>query len=310
MQGCPGHNTIAAFVDGGLGQEEEATLEAHIDDCEACRRHISSMVTSPAPRSFVFDSPEVPDGDLPASLVPGARIGRFVVLRVVARGGMGTVARAYDPELDRRVALKVLRPELWRAAGAELRAELRREAVVMARLAHPNVVTVFDVGTWGDQVFIAMEYVAGDTLGRWKEGTSWQQRLAACVAAGAGLAAAHRAGVIHRDVKPANILCGDDGRVLVGDFGLAALGDSDAGTVAGTLGYMAPEQMEGRAADERSDQFSFCVTTWEVLTGARPFAGTTLDEIHAAIRRGPPPVRAGRPQVMRLLARGLAAAPE
>ena len=312
MQGCPGHNTIAAFVDGGLAADEEADLEQHIDDCAECRRQVSSLVTSPASRSFVFDSPDLPDEELPASLVPGARVGRFVVLRVIARGGMGTVARAYDPELDRRVALKLLRPELWRAAGSELRAQLRREAVVMARLAHPNVVTVFDVGTWGEQVFIAMEYVAGSTLARWKDGKGWEQRLAACVAAGTGLAAAHRAGVVHRDVKPANILCGDDGRVLVGDFGLAALGEGDAGTVAGTPGYMAPEQMEGRPADERSDQFAFCVTAWEVMTGGRPYPGTTLDEIHAAIRRGPPAARSGgwSRRVLPVLARGLSAAPE
>ena len=316
MQGCPGHNTIAAFVDGGLAEAELSTVEAHLDGCPECRRHISSLLTSPPSESFVFASPEaereaaeVADaGEPPASLSPGARVGRFVVLRIVARGGMGTVARAYDPELDRRVALKVLRPEVWRAAGAELRAQLRREAVVMARLAHPNVVTVFDVGTWGEQVFIAMEYVAGSTLARWQEVRPWRERLGACLAAAGGLAAAHRAGVIHRDVKPANILCGDDGRVLVGDFGLAALEDADAGLVAGTPAYMAPEQMEGRPADERSDQFSFCVTAWEVLTGRRPFAGGDLDEIHAAIRRGPPAVRRGpAARVLAVLARGLAA---
>ncbi len=312
MQGCPGHNTIAAFVDGGLADGELAAVEAHIDDCDTCRRHISSLVPSPPSESFLFESPgEAPGGDLPATLVSGARVGRFVVLRVIARGGMGTVARAYDPELDRRVALKLLRPELWRAAGDELRAQLRREAVVMARLAHPNVVTVFDVGTWSEQVFIAMEYVAGSTLARWQDGRPWPERFAACLAAAAGLAAAHRAGVVHRDVKPANILCGDDGRVLVGDFGLAALEGADAGLVAGTPGYMSPEQMEGRAADERSDQFSFCVTAWEVLTGKRPFAGANLDEIHAAIRRGPP-ARIGRgpeARALAVLARGLAAAP-
>ena len=313
MQGCPGHNTIAAFVDGGLPEVELEAIEQHIDGCDTCRRHISSLVTSPPSQSFVFGSPEadLAGGELPAALVPGAQVGRYVVLRVVARGGMGTVARAYDPELDRRVALKLLRPELWRAAGAELRAQLQREAVVMARLAHPNVVTVFDVGTWGEQVFIAMEYVAGSTLARWHEDRPWRERLDACLAAAAGLAAAHRAGVIHRDVKPANILCGD-GRVLVGDFGLAALEGADPGLVAGTPGYMAPEQMEGRAADERSDQFSFCVTAWEVLSGKRPFAGSNLDELHAAIRRGPP-ARSGRgpeARVLAVLARGLAEAPE
>ena len=310
MQGCPGHNTIAAFVDGGLAGGEEAAIEAHIDDCEDCRRHISSLISSPPSQSFLAESPELVDGDMPAALVPGARVGRFVVLRVIARGGMGTVARAYDPELDRRVALKVLRPELWRDAGDELRAQLRREAVVMARLSHPNVVTVFDVGTWGEQVFIAMEYVAGSTLAHWQAAErSFRERLAACLAAAAGLAAAHRAGVVHRDVKPANILCDDDGRVLVGDFGLAAL-EGEAGLVAGTPGYMAPEQMEGRAASERSDQFSFAVTAWEVLTGRRPFAGKTLEEVRAAIRRGPPQVPRGREgRVLAVLARGLSEDP-
>ena len=311
MHGCPGHNTIAAFVDGGLAAAELAGVEAHIDSCDDCRRHISSLVTSPPSQSFLIDSPELADGEAAASLVPGARVGRFVVLRIIARGGMGAVARAYDPELDRRVALKLLRPELWRDAGAELRAQLKREAVVMARLAHPNVVTVFDVGTWGEQVFIAMEYVAGSTLAGWMAAErSFRERLGASLAAAAGLAAAHRAGVVHRDVKPANILCGDDGRVLVGDFGLAAL-EGDAALVAGTPGYMAPEQMEGRPVDERSDQFSFCVTAWEVLTGRRPFPGKTLEDVHAAIGRGPPPVsRRGREaRVLAVLARGLEVEP-
>jgi tetratricopeptide (TPR) repeat protein/tRNA A-37 threonylcarbamoyl transferase component Bud32 len=310
VQGCPGHDTIAAFVDGALGETDVDSIESHIDGCATCRKHISSLVRSPPPVSFLSGDPAPPEPGEPPLLVPGARIGRFVVLKLIARGGMGTVARAYDPELDRRVALKILRPELWRLAGDELRSQLVREAVMMARLAHPNVVTVFDAGTWGEQVFIAMEYVAGTTLHEWLPDRTWGERLSACLAAAAGLAAAHRAGVIHRDVKPANILCGDDGRVLIGDFGLSAL-EQESGVVAGTPGYMAPEQMEGRAADERSDQFGFCVSACEALWGDRLFAGTDLDRIRAAIRR--PPLPAARPgreaRVLAVLRRGLAEAP-
>ena len=154
-----------------------------------------------------------------ATIAPGTTIGRFVVVGHLGAGGMGSVYAAFDPQLQRRVAIKMLRPD---AHGTDGHARLLREAQAMARLAHPNVVTVHEVGAYGEDVFLAMEYVEGRTLKRWMaEEHTWRERLAVLRAAGKGLAAAHRAGLIHRDFKPENVLIGDDGRVAVADFGIA-----------------------------------------------------------------------------------------
>ncbi len=154
-----------------------------------------------------------------AAVAPGTTIGRFVVVGHLGAGGMGSVYAAFDAQLQRRIAIKVLRPD---ARGTDGHARLLREAQAMARLAHPNVVTVHEVGAYGDDVFLAMEYVEGRTLKRWmEEEHTWRERLAVLRAAGKGLAAAHRAGLIHRDFKPENVLIGDDGRVAVADFGIA-----------------------------------------------------------------------------------------
>ncbi|HUQ05734.1 MAG TPA: protein kinase [Kofleriaceae bacterium] len=256
------------------------------------------------------------------------RIGRYVVDRPLGSGGMGVVYLARDPELDRQVAIKLLRPEL-----RESRERLLREGQAVARLVHPNVVTVFDVGDHGADLFIAMEYVPGETLGAWLDRPrSWRAILACFVEAGRGLAAAHKAGVIHRDFKPDNVLRSDDGRVVVSDFGLAFADDvalrtadeerrSDlaatrtAGMV-GTPAYMSPEQFRGHEVDARADQFSFCVALWEALFGARPFetrvpkSPTAIEELAQAVLTGAiqPPVRdPGVPRrVMRALRRGLA----
>ena len=227
-------------------------------------------------------------------VTPNARLGRYIVLDRVGEGGMGQVHAAYDPELDRKVALKLLQP----SAAADGRARLLREAQAMARLSHPNVLPVHDVGTFEGQVFIAMELVEGQSLRDWRleQAPPWREVLRHYREAGRGLAAAHAAGLIHRDFKPGNVLLGKDGRVRVMDFGLARqagdrgwspqsptmVGPDDsqvsaitadltgAGQVVGTLAYMAPEQFKG-PADARSDQFSFCVTLYEGLYGVRPF---------------------------------------
>ena len=203
---CLGDDTIVAFVE----QRADAAVRARVDDhasrCAACREVLSSLTRSGAP---VASEPE---------LAPGTRVGRYEIVKPIGAGGMGVVYAAHDPELDRVVAVKLLRG----GAHAELQQRLRREARAMAQLVHPNVVTVYDVGSFDGRIFIAMEYVPGETLLHWVAGTRTPAEiLAAYVAAGHGLAAAHAAGIVHRDFKPENVLIGKDGRARVGDFGLA-----------------------------------------------------------------------------------------
>jgi hypothetical protein len=215
--------------------------------------------------------------------------------------------------LGRRVALKLLRRSyLEPRLSNNARSQLMREAQAMARLSHPNVVSVHDVGTFEDQVFVAMELVDGKTLRQWlrDEPRPWQLVLEVFVEAGRGLAAAHANGVVHRDFKPENVLVGTDRRIRVSDFGVARsmeaekdnapalAGDAaleawsqcdtltQTGVVKGTLAYMAPEQFQGKAADGRSDQFSFCIALYEALYGYRPFASKTLRALAAEVCEG------------------------
>jgi serine/threonine protein kinase len=164
---------------------------------------------------------EPPDEE--PAVAAGGRIGRFVVLRELGRGAMGVVFAAYDEELDRKVAIKLLHAGRGEQASHG-RAMLLREAQAMAKLSHPNVVAVHEVGVIGGAVFVAMEYVAGVDLHQWltSERRPWRDAVAVLRQAGAGLVAAHREGLVHRDFKPSNVLVGDDGRVRVADFGLAA----------------------------------------------------------------------------------------
>ncbi|HKI06104.1 MAG TPA: serine/threonine-protein kinase [Thermoanaerobaculia bacterium] len=272
-------------------------------------------------------------------LEPGSAVGRYAILDRIGSGGMGVVYAAHDPELDRKVAIKLLRPDRTGAAAEEHRIRLQREAQAIARLSHPHVVAVYDAGTLGEQVFVAMEFVEGKTLRQWlAEGKRpWQEIVGVFAAAGRGLAAAHDAGLVHRDFKPDNVLMGRDGRIKVADFGLArpvgeVLEDvvlesgsgsgggllaspiTQWGMVMGTPAYMAPEQLRGHAADARSDQFSFCVALWEALYGQKPFPGVGMREILDAERRGDlrdPPEGTGVPaRLLPVLRRGLAASPE
>jgi hypothetical protein len=240
----------------------------------------------------------------------GKAIGRYLVLELLGEGGMGVVYAAYDPELDRKVAIKLLQIADDGSSGGE-QAWLVHEAQALARLAHPNVVAVYDVGTLdGSQAFVAMELVDGTTMRAWlkAEERSWREVLPLLRASGAGLAAAHHAGLVHRDFKPENVLVGRDGRVRVMDFGLARIyrGEFDApasrdsapslssgtgtaemtfaGHIVGTPAYLAPECHGGEPADARGDQFAFGVSMFEALYGARPFTRKEL----AAARTTPP----------------------
>ncbi len=238
-----------------------------------------------------------------------ARVGRYVVVELIGRGGSGMVYVAYDPELDRRVALKLLTPR----PKSTSQQRLLREAQALAQLSHPNIVTVYDVGRHNDEVFLAMEFVEGTTLKKWQAAQrSWSDVVAMYLRAGKGLAAAHAAGIVHRDFKPDNVLVGNDGRVCVADFGLAvpernvdsasgeqASRQSDlsipddlakersvsalraqitmAGVLLGTPAYMAPEQHRCESADARSDQFGFCVSLYQGLYRSRPYGSVGSD---------------------------------
>jgi tetratricopeptide (TPR) repeat protein len=265
-----------------------------------------------------------------AGLASGTKVGRFLVLARVGAGGMGEVYSAYDPELDRRVALKLLRRDVA-GSGEVAEARLRREARTMARIVDRNLVTVHDVGVHDRQVFIAMEFVDGATLRTWCEDKSWELILAAYLEAGRGLVAAHAAGIVHRDFKPDNVLVSRDGRVAVTDFGIARTpGSIDSeeraeiedirltttGAIIGTPRYMAPEQLDGTGADVRSDQFSFCVSLWEGLYGEHPYVGdgASFPALRAAVLKGelrPIPPGKGKvpPRLRAALARGLAVDP-
>jgi hypothetical protein len=262
-------------------------------------------------RSAVESEPRVAPARLPD---PTDQIGRFTVVEKLGAGGMGIVVAAHDPTLDRKVAIKMLHGERWTGAETRGRAQLIAEAQAMAKLAHPNVVALHEVGFDRDGAFLVMEYVAGTNLRGWLEDVhAWPEILAMFLAAGEGLAAAHRAGMVHRDFKPDNVLVDRDGRARVGDFGLAAVveGARVAGSRSGTLPYMAPEQLRGEPCDARADQFAYCVALWQGLHGNRPFAGTTADERLAEIeaRRFVEPLRRPPEWLRQALVRGLATDP-
>ena len=270
------------------------------------------------------------------------RMDRFVILDQLGRGGMGVVYRAYDPKLDRSVALKLIR-RLHGDISEQARVRLLREARALARLSHPNVVSVYDVGVLDVQVFMVMEFVKGQTLRQWAAARSrgWRAIVDAYIQAARGLHAAHQVGLVHRDFKPDNASFGDDGRIQVLDFGLAREYRSDradgqpdapalpaaerqypavgeqltaAGQIMGTPAYMAPEQYLHGQADAASDQFSLCVSLYEALYGVRPFLGREPDELAQAIARGTmvdPPADAPAPGYLRkVLRRGLSLAPD
>jgi WD40 repeat protein len=229
-----------------------------------------------------------------APAFPVSRIGRFAVTGILGSGGMGVVLEARDPELDRSVAIKVLH-------ASRDDARLQREAQAMAKVAHPNVVAVYEVGRVEDRVYLAMERVEGATLRSWmSRERSWRTIVEMFVAAGRGLVAAHDLGLVHRDFKPENVLVGTDGRPRVADFGLVMrvtrmvqAGDEPLtrsltfeGSAVGTPAYMAPEQWLGEDVDASVDQFSFCVSLWEALHDQLPFEGTTSGELRAAVIAG------------------------
>jgi tetratricopeptide (TPR) repeat protein len=299
---CLDEATFMELMLGGLPPERAAEVDAHLDTCPPCRRLMAQALHAQSPARLkgtgsslsLLTSHPLPAAES-APLSRGTAVGRYLVLERLGAGGMGVVYAAYDPELDRRVALKLLRTGVLGLNAEAGRAHLLREAQAMARVSHPHVVPVYDVGTFGEQVFLAMELVEAQTLRQWLSAAprSWREVRDAFVQAGRGLTAAHAVGLVHGDVKPENLLVGKDGRVRVTDFGLArTAGPAEGGSTlprvaGGTPAYMAPEQLAGEGlADARSDQFSLCVALYEALYGERPFAGATVSELSTEVRAG------------------------
>jgi len=342
---CPDENVLTALARDELPAAERTTIEAHIDACEACSEVVAELMRLFASSFSAGQRPgaapdlstsglestvsgvEPPPDELLGNELPlpeGAKLGRYVVLRAIGSGAMGIVYAAYDPELDRKIALKLLRrapgedaDEVFASQQGTRNRRLLREAQALARLAHPHVITVHDVGTFeGGRVFLAMEFVEGGTLTRWLEARPrpWREVLSVLLQAGEGLAGAHAAGLVHRDFKPDNVLLRADGRAVVTDFGLARpLGrtpDDDeitagasqsssasasgalaetltrTGVLVGTPAYMAPEQLNAKRSDAKADQFGFCVALYEGLYGERPFQARTLSALITAVHAG------------------------
>ena len=332
---------------GELASAETIAAEATVPGAPGAE--VAATVPGPSGAEVAATLPSGPGAEVAATLPsgPGAggaapegrvgeRFGELVVLSKLGSGGMGEVFAAYDPQLDRKVAVKVLRRD---AGGKEAHDRLLREAQAMAQLSHPNVITVHQVGVREGQVFVVMEHVSGGTLREWMgESRPWRDVLAIFADAGRGLASAHRAGLVHRDFKPDNVLIRADGRVAVTDFGLVAATGSEptgsgsatrgkepslstssssrlaveltrTGAVMGTPLYMAPEQHRGERVDARADQFAFCVALYEALYGRRPFGGQTYQEVVENVHRGvprPPPEGVQAPRwLFEVVSRGL-----
>ncbi|MEM6997188.1 MAG: serine/threonine-protein kinase, partial [Myxococcota bacterium] len=322
-----GNDELTLMLAGELPAADYDRLLAHADACTDCAEVLARLLQAEG------DAESGDSGDLtaresadlgPAAVPdPGSRIDHYVVDEAIGRGGMGVVLRARDTALDRDVAIKLLS----RRSGAQASERLTREAQAMAKLQHPNVVTVHGVGRYQDRVYLAMELVGGGTLREWCQVADrrWEEVVAMFLQAGEGLAAAHRAGLVHRDFKPSNVMVGEDGRVLVTDFGIASLqpssegvpSDGEApdprltqtGVVMGTPRFMAPEQFSGGEVDARADQFAFAVSLYKGLYRGFPYAGRTMQALQRSLTEGaptPPPQDTAVPRATwRVLERGL-----
>ncbi len=319
MAACPPSEQLRGFASRVLSDDVAAAVESHIETCNDCRSSLAMFA-----KGSGLGDPQDPPPDAQARI--GKRLGRYRVDRVLGMGGMGIVYAAWDPQLDRPVAIKVVHRAAADAAG---RARLVREAQSMARLSHSNVCHVYDVGTEPSEgnlegdVWVAMELIDGTTLRDWAPNKLPQQVMHVLLGAGEGIAAAHAAGMIHRDIKPENVLVTRDGRPVVTDFGLARLDlpvDPSAATqaidplrtatnaIVGTPAYLAPEQLTGGVLDARVDQFAWAVMAWELLAGVRPFPAIPIVRLDAIIAGPKAPASLPKP-LAAALARAMAAAP-
>ena len=295
--GCLGEEEISLYLGGNGGEVVKTRIFAHVDQCSDCRELLAMLARSD----------DTPGTEESAS---GPRVGRFILRKVLGEGAMGIVYLAYDPQLKRHVAVKLLRPDAEDESADD---RLIIEAQTAAQLSHPNAVVVYDAGNHAGQPYVAMEYVEGMNAAQWlrRGGVSWQDAVAMMLDAGEGLAAAHRAGLVHRDFKPANVLLGEDGQVKVTDFGLAQFNElaemtiaaheealnitrsdlrlNETGLFVGTPAYTSPEQFVGQAATAASDQYAFSVTLYLAVYGRRPFRGKTPFELYRKVIDSEPP---------------------
>ncbi|WP_342381278.1 tetratricopeptide repeat protein [Myxococcus stipitatus] len=338
---CIETRQLFAFAQGELDAEATHRMEQHLDSCASCRALVAEAARDEDGAPSPSLSPPNAAPPQPPWIERGALLGRYVVLERIGSGGMGVVHAAYDPELDRRVALKLIRIDSTNPVHLErAQARLLREAQATARVIHPNVITIHDVGHFGENVFLAMELVDGATLRahirRNKVRAPWRETLALFIQAGRGLAAAHAQGLVHRDFKPDNVLVGKDGRVRITDFGLARIveGLDDTPTppgtesptrrsewltrsdiMLGTPAYMSPEQKRGEPSDASSDQYSFCVALYEALYGKRPVIDSTTEKdtagtAQASVGPKPPPGTDVPAWIHQVLLQGLAPSPQ
>ncbi len=312
MEPCPSEETFVELLQGELGPEEKEALDAHLDTCADCARLMADLGAVVSLSGEDIPAQERDAGE-DAAATESIRIGgRYIVQRLVGRGGMGVVYEAYDDALGRRVAIKVLRSDLVDPARRDAHAaRLLREARLLAAVSHPHVLAVYDVGVWNEQVYMAVHFVEGTTLREWIQNTrpSWTKVLEVYQRIGAGLAQAHGLGLVHRDVKPDNILVSAVGHPWLADFGLAcaiggdvAVADEEervaevkdlngsivtrSGAVVGTPAYMSPEQYRGEEAQKAADQFSFCAALFESLYATRAHPGESFPELKQAVCEG------------------------
>ncbi|WP_319410057.1 serine/threonine-protein kinase [uncultured Desulfosarcina sp.] len=222
------------------------------------------------------------------------KYGRYEIVKELGRGTMGVVYKAHDPQIERMVALKVLRPD--RVVSQDFVLRFLREAKAIGRISHPNIVTVYDVGQDHGTIYIAMEYLEGRPLNEVIKGRTVpvDETVGMCVQVAEALGYAHRQGITHRDIKPSNIILTPDNRIKLTDFGIARIEDPDAaqqtqaGDILGTPVYMAPEQVMGQKADGRTDLYALGVIAYEMVVGKRPFGGGNIAAIFRSITHEPP----------------------
>ena len=297
-----------------LQGEARAALLAQADP--GVRQEVEAMLAQPT-GSNLLDHPawENPDPSAASPLGPGVQLGQYTIETAIGAGGMGTVFRAVDTRLHRPVAIKFLSDDL---ADAAARRRFQREAQMASSLNHPHILTVYDVGEFDGRQYLVTEFVDGGTLKNWiqREPRNWEDVAQLLTGVADGLATAHQAGILHRDIKPDNILVTSSGYAKLADFGLAKLEDRPAlsatrtlteeqtrkGIILGTIAYMSPEQASGNTLDARSDMFSFGVVLYEMLAGRRPFhAATSLELLQQVIHAKPAPLSDDIPEPLRAL---------